>query len=84
MIAKLVGFERVEFSGNNGDVKGTRLYVNYTDDRINGIGADMKYFPDDGPIKLPELVIGAEYDFNYQVKGFTGKASLVSVVPVRK
>lgn len=85
MIATVVGFERVEFPSSDGSGKviaGTRLYVTYESDLIKGIGADLKYFPDDGPVKLPEIVIGRKYDFNYQQKGFTGKNILVGVKPV--
>lgn len=85
MVAKVVGFERVDFEGNNGQsVKGTRVYVTYKNDTISGLGADMKFFSDDAKVKLPELVIGAEYDFNYQLKGFTGKPILVSVTPYKQ
>lgn len=80
MIATVVGFERVEFSDNTGKtVSGTRLYITYENEFIKGVGADLKYFPDDGAVKLPEIVIGHKYDFNYQQSGFSGKSRLVSV-----
>lgn len=83
MIAKIVGFERVEFSDSQGrTVSGTRLYVTYSNDAINGLGADLKYFPDDGNVKLPEIVLNREYDFVYQQSGFSGKNRLVAVNPV--
>lgn len=85
MVAKIVGYERVDFSNTNGDsVKGTRVYITYKNDGINGLGADMKFFSDDAKVKLPELVVGAEYDFNYQLKGFTGKPILVSITPYKR
>ncbi len=83
MIATVVGFERVEFSGNDGrTVSGTRLYINYEDDLIKGQGADSKFFSDDAKIKLPEIVIGRKYDFNYQTSGFSGKARLLGIKAV--
>ena len=85
MVAKVVGFERVDFEGQNGQsIKGTRVYITYKNDGINGQGADMKFFSDDAKVKLPELVIGAEYDFNYQLKGFSGKPVLVSITPYKQ
>lgn len=84
MIAKVVGFERVEFSDNNGNtVSGTRVYITYQNNFINGVGADLKYFPDSGNVKLPELVLNHEYDFVYQQSGFSGKNRLVAVNPVK-
>lgn len=85
MVAKVVGYERVDFSDNNGNsIKGTRLYITYQNEGINGQGSDMKFFSDDAKVKLPEIVIGREYDFNYQMKGFTGKPTLVSVTPYKQ
>ena len=82
MIATVVGFERVDFPGNDGKaIQGTRLYITYESDLIKGIGADLKYFPDDGPVKLPEITLGRKYDFVYQQKGFSGKNILVAVKP---
>ena len=83
MIATVVGFERVEFSSQQTGqtVAGTRLYITYESDFIKGIGADLKYFPDDGPVKLPEIVIGRKYDFVHQQSGFSGKNRLVAVKP---
>ena len=83
MVAKVVGFERVEFPTKDGDmIKGTRVYVTYENKFISGKGTDFKYFADNSDIKLPEFVIGKDYDFVYQEKGFTGKAVLVAVNPV--
>jgi hypothetical protein len=81
MIAKVVGFERVEFSDSKtgANISGTRLYVTYEADGIKGIGADLKYFPDDGAVKLPEIIIGRNYEFVYQQTGFSGKNRLIGV-----
>ena len=52
MIATVVGFERVEFSSQQSGqlVEGTRLYITYESDFFKGIGAALKYFPEDGPV----------------------------------
>ncbi len=85
MVAKVVGYERVDFSNAQGQsIKGTRLYVTYKNSLINGSGADMKFFSDDAEVKLPEIIVGQEYDFVYQEKGFTGKSTLVAVKPYKQ
>ena len=83
MVATVVGYERVDFTGNDGrKITGTRLYITYEDSLINGHGADSKFFSDDSPVKLPEIVLGRKYDFNYQTSGFSGKARLVGIKAV--
>ncbi len=83
MIAKVVGFERVEFTNpqTNQQIAGTRLYVNYENDNVKGVGCDSKFFSDESKVKLPEIVIGRNYEFVYQQTGFTGKNILVAVKP---
>lgn len=81
MIAKVVGFERVEFTDQKSgqSIAGTRLYVTYESDGIKGMGADTKFFSDNSPVKLPEIIIGRNYEFIYQQTGFSGKSKLIGV-----
>ena len=83
MIAKVVGFERVEFTDQktNQTISGTRLYVTFKGERVNGVGCDYKFFSDNSNVKLPEISIGREYEFVYQQTGFSGKSTLVAVKP---
>ena len=83
MIAKVVGFERVEFTDQktNQTISGTRLYVTFKGERVNGVGCDSKFFSDNANVKLPEIAIGREYEFVYQQTGFSGKSTLVAVKP---
>ncbi len=83
MVAKVVGFERVEFTNQqtNQQISGTRLYVTFEGDNIKGSGCDSKFFSDDAKVKLPEIVLGRNYEFVYQQTGFTGKNVLVAVKP---
>ena len=85
MVGQVVGYERVDFSDNNGNsVKGTRLYITYENPGINGKGADMKFFSDDAKVKLPEIRLGGFYDFCYEMKGFSGKPVLTAVKPYKE
>lgn len=82
MVCKLIGVRNVEFTDDKDRVvRGKRLYVTYDDqsDGMIGTGCDYKYFPDDGKIKLPDLVLNKQYEFVYQEQGLSGKAQLVAV-----
>lgn len=84
MIAKVIGFERVEFTDQrtNQTISGTRLYVSYKDERVNGVGCDSKFFSDSSNVKLPEIALGRDLEFVYQQTGFSGKSTLVAVKSV--
>lgn len=86
MVGKLVGFKNVSFTDEKSGqlISGKRLYITYEDvsDGMTGVGCDYKYFPDNGNIKLPELVLNHSYDFIYQEQGLSGKAALVAVKKV--
>lgn len=84
MVAKVIGLRHVEFQNDkNETVKGKRVYIEYEDksDGVVGMCCDHKYFPLDGPVKLPDFVIGLKYDFVYKEQGFTGKTTLVAIEP---
>lgn len=83
MVAKVVGLKKIEFENDkNEKVSGVRLYIEYKDPETTGIACDKRFFPDDGAVKLPEIVLGHDYEFIMQVQGFSGKASLVGVKKV--
>lgn len=81
MVGTLIGFKSVNFEDDKGNaVSGTRIYVEYEDSQISGMGCDSKYFPSDTQVKLPpNFEINHKYEFVFEQHGFSGKPALVAV-----
>jgi len=68
MLAKLVGFSKLDFTSNDGSpVKGTNLFVNMPDPDVEGLVA-TKLFIKDG-FSLPNLVVGMDLEVDFNHKG---------------
>lgn len=81
MVGTLIGFKCVNFEDDKGNkISGTRIYVEYEDSQILGMGCDSKYFPSDTSVKLPvKFELNHKYEFVFEQHGFSGKPVLVAV-----
>ena len=81
MVGTLIGFKCVNFEDDKGNkISGTRIYVEYEDSQISGMGCDSKYFPSDTTVKLPvKFELNHNYEFVFEQHGFSRKPVLVAV-----
>lgn len=68
MLAKLVGFQTVDFTNNNGErVSGTTIFCAFNDEKVEGLRTE-KFFLKEG-IKLPECKLNDMIDISFNMKG---------------
>lgn len=81
MVAQVVGIRKgIDFTADDGrHICGSKLYVLYQDDKIEGVCADSVFCRSD--IDLSKVEVGKNYRFLYEVN-FSGRSKLMAVEPV--
>lgn len=75
MIVKLLGYQNIDFTSNQGDrIVGTNLFVSYPDNNVKGLRSDRK-FASRKAIADQELKVDSYYDVSIN---FNGKVEKVS------
>jgi len=67
MEMNLVGFRKLDFTTDDGTVKGTQLFVSNEEEGVTGLMTD-KLFIRDG-MELPALTVGMMLDVGFNRKG---------------
>lgn len=67
MEMKLLGFRKLDFTTEDGTVKGTQLFTGNEEENVTGLMTD-KLFIRDG-MELPALTVGMTLDVEFNRKG---------------
>lgn len=81
--AKVIGTRFLDFADSKGgQIKGTQIFIVHEDEHTNGLMSDKIFVSADSKIQLPVFKFGTEYDFVYDVSGFSKYPKLVAINPV--
>ena len=81
MKVTVIGKRELDFKGSNGDqIKGTKLFVTYPLDGVDGEMADSVFVNEDVEIPADGIEIGLLYDLIYQKESLRGRERLVRIV----
>ena len=67
MLAKLLGYKKLDFVSDGKPVKGTVLYYAYKEDGVEGDACERRFLQDG--FKLPVLKVGAMLKIDFNNKG---------------